>query len=90
MYVHSRFAPIMLLKLPIMLCSNAPEFYQLCSINQHYAQFLTSSIFLVPPECKISSTKELFNMHTYYITREIMYLNDNSYDMHVPIIYMYL
>ena len=34
----NRLVPIMLLKLPIMLWSNAPEFYPLCSINQHYAQ----------------------------------------------------
>ena len=27
----SRLVPIMLLKLPIMLWSNAPEFYPLCS-----------------------------------------------------------
>ena len=29
--IVSRLVPIMLLKLPIMLWSNAPEFYPLCS-----------------------------------------------------------
>ena len=73
-----RLVPNMLLTLPIMLWSNAPEFYPLCSnyapqINIMLNEFniyiitfsylilitclLTSSVFLVPPECKISSTK---------------------------------
>ena len=66
----ARLVPIMLLKLPIMLWSNphyAPIMlneFDIYIITFSYliliTCLLTSSIFLVPPECKISSTKELF------------------------------
>ena len=45
---YGRLVPIMLLKLPIMLWSNAPEFYPLCS---NYAPIMLHK----PTLCSINS-----------------------------------
>ena len=79
---------IMLLKLPIMLWSNAPEFYLLCSFYaphvKHYALEIQRFISLIILKLQLLVLLQSSTQLTIHLTRT--YMNTlNSFLLHLPL-----